>query len=84
MRRIISVLAVVAVMAAMVVATAGPAFAQAVVTPKQCTPVSTTTEQCFHLTTTPSGNKNSHSTTETSDPLTNTRFHGNNHIKPTK
>jgi hypothetical protein len=63
-RRIILVFALAALL---VLVVAVPAFAGAEVVPKECgtfTDPSVTTEFCNHSVTTPSGNRNNHSTVE--------------------
>ena len=82
MRRILLRLVVVAVMAAMLALTAVPAFAQATVVPKFCTDTSTG-EVCRHFTSTPSGNRNNHITTEIETPTVDVRTKQIQHIHPT-
>ena len=85
MRRILLVLSVAAVMAAMMVASAMPAFAQAVVTPKQCSEhefEDVSERYCFHDVQTPSGNNNGHYTYDISYPGVDERFKGHYHVKP--
>ncbi len=82
MRRIIMLLTVAALMAAMVVASAMPVFAQAVVTPKTCQPAGSATEVCRHNVVTPSGNRSSHTTVATDTPTGTSRTHTVSHFHP--
>ncbi len=87
MRRLLLVMSVAALMAAMVTVTAVPAFAQAVVTPKQCSEhefEDVSERYCFHDVQTPSGNNNGHYTYDISYPGVDDRFKGDYHYKPAK
>ena len=85
MKRMLLVMSVAALMAALLVAIAAPAFAQAVVTPKQCSEhefEDVSERYCFHDVQTPSGNNNGHYTYDISYPGVDERFKGHYHVKP--